>query len=110
MVTKQESLNIDDQLRLILFGLECALNVEFDPAQVEQVFVDEMADASLPIHYVFYDRTGLRVIGQVEDYEPGTLWLNVESRKDFQPSLAVIAERAKFQVYRLENSRDRSQG
>jgi hypothetical protein len=109
MITTQELLGIDEQLRLILFGLECTLDVEFNSAETERVFADEREGGSSPKNYVFYERPGLRVIGQVDDYEPGDLWLVVESRRHFQPSLTVITERAKFQVYRLHRSHDQHQ-
>lgn len=87
-------------MRFVLFGLECALNVEFNPSVVEQVFSDAENDMVSEKRYTFWSGPGVEVTGHVEEYEPGDLWLTVRSRQGFKPSLSEIAERAKFQMLR----------
>jgi hypothetical protein len=104
MVKTVDSLLIDDTLRFALFGLECALNVEFNPAAVETVFADAYSNQRSPKEYTFWSASTLRVTGQVDDYEPETLWLQVESTKEILPPLQLIIERAKYQALRMRRS------
>ncbi|MDQ2800643.1 MAG: hypothetical protein M3Y13_13525 [Armatimonadota bacterium] len=109
MAITKEILGINDDLRFVLFGLECALGVEFNASETERVFIDYLNGSWEAKHYLFFERPGLRVVGQVEDHEPETLWLIVDSRKEWQPSLASIVERAHFQVYRQQRFREREE-
>lgn len=97
---------IDDQLRFILFGLECALNVEFNPAEVERLFDDAERDPARGGEYIFWQGRGLSVTGHVDTYEPYGMDLRVESRRPVVPSLSEIVERAQYQVYRIERRRE----
>ena len=103
---------IGEQLRFVLFGLECALHIEFNPDETECVFADAGADVdgfldSRAMRYTFWEAPGLRVTGQVDDHEPETLRLIVESTRAIEPSLSVIGERAAYQVFRMKHWRDR---
>ncbi len=95
-------LSIDDRLRFVLFGLECTLNVEFNPAEVERLFDATEQDAAPNGEYVFWQGRNISVTGKVEQYEPYDVFLRVESRRLFTPTLLEIAERAKYQVYRID--------
>ena len=106
MVTETEYVTIDNRLRLVLFGLECALDVEFSPAVVEQIFSDSERTSSAEKRYTFWVNPRLKVTGYVEAYEPEDVLLTVESNKPFSPSLPAIVERAKYQHYRLERWQD----
>lgn len=97
---------IGQQLRFVLFGLECALHVEFNPDETERVFADAGTDVdgfldSRAKRYMFWDAPGLRVTGQVDDHEPETLRLIVESTRTIEPSLSAIGERAAHQMSRM---------
>lgn len=97
---------IGEQLRFTFFGLECALHVEFNPDETERAFADAGTDAkgfldSRAKHYTFRDAPGLRVTGQVDDHEPETLRLIVDSTMVMEPPLSVIGERAEYQVFRM---------
>lgn len=100
MATETQLISIGDQLRFTLFGLECALNVELNATVVEQVFSDAESNAGLEKRYVFWAGSGVEVTGYVEDYEPGDLWLKVQSRQGFKPLLSEVVERAGYQVLR----------
>ena len=104
MVIETQLVTIDNQLRLILFALECSLDVEFPPGIVEQIFSDYSCDqVSIEAkRYTLWAGPRLKVTGHVEEYEPGDMWLTVEGRSQLKPSLAAIIERAKYQAYRLE--------
>ena len=92
-------LGVDERLRLVLFGLECALNVELDPSVVETVFSDAAYNLT-NVRYTLWTGAGVQVTGYVEDYEPGTLWLTVRSRRRYEPALALVVERASHQMLR----------
>ena len=102
MATETRLVTIDNQLRLVLFGLECALDVEFSAATVEQIFSESKGGSSREKQYTLWAGPHLKVTGYVEDYEPGDIWLTVEGIKSFTPPLLIIIERAKFHTYRLE--------
>lgn len=102
MATETQLVPIDNQLRLVLFGLECALDVEFAPDVVEQIFADAQADARNEKRYTLWLGPRLKVTAHVEGYEPEDLWLTVEAHTPFNPTLPAILERARYQAYRLE--------
>lgn len=106
MPTSEELLVIDDSLRFVLFDLECLLNVELHPGEVERILTEAQADAVSAKQYTLWNSGGLSVTGRVEEYEPGTLWLRVESKKAFSPSLSEIAQRAKYQVFRIQRRQE----
>ena len=90
---------------MILFGLECALDAEFSVEAVEKIFSDSEEDAVSEKRYVLWAAKHQKVSGFVQEYEPGDLWLTVETAKAFSPALLLIVERAKYQVYRMEKRR-----
>ena len=107
MMSEAQIAAIDDQLRLVLFGLECALDVEFSVEAAEKIFSDSEEDAVSEKRYTLWTGPRLTVTGLVEEYEPGEVLLTVEGVKTLSPSLAVILERAKYQVYRMDKPYDR---
>ena len=109
MAKEIQLISIDDQLRFTLFGLECALNVELDATVVEQVFSDAEGGSSSEKRYIFWAGSGTEITGYVEDYEPGDLWLTVQSRQNYKPLLSVIAERAGYHVLRWAKWREAAQ-
>ena len=106
MSAETQLITIDDQLRLILFGLECALDVEFPVEVAEKVWSDGEEDGVTEKRYTLWTGPRLRVTGIVEEYEPGDIWLTVKSAKPFSPALLTIRERAKYQAYRLDKPHD----
>lgn len=96
-----ELLDSDLHLRFVLVGLECALDVEFNPSAIEQVFAGAEENSVLAKKYSFWSAPGVRVTGYVEEHEPETLWLTVESQRAVQPPLSAIAQRAKHLIYRM---------
>ena len=107
MVSETQLVAIDNQLRLILFGLECALDVEFLVDAAEKIFTDSEEDAVSEKRYTLWTSKHQKVIGYVQDYEPGDIWLIVESVQAFSPSLLTIIGRANYQAYRLKEPHDR---
>ncbi len=102
---------IGEQLRFIFFGLECALHVEFNPDETERVFLDAGAAAERLVdsrakQYTFWASPDLCVLGQVDDHEPETVRLIVESDRSVEPSLFAIGERAKYQVFRMRRRQE----
>ncbi len=101
MFTETQLVTIDDHLRFVLFGLECTLDVEFSVDAVEKIFSDGEQDAVSEKHYKLWASKQQSVTGHVEEYEPEDVWLTVQSLEPFAPSLRAIAERARYQMYRL---------
>jgi hypothetical protein len=101
MITEQELLSIDDRLRFTLFGLECALNAEFNVSEVECIFADAENGGVSEKRYTLWQGRHQTVTARVDEHEPSDVWVRVESRKPFELCLAIIKERAKYQVYRL---------
>jgi hypothetical protein len=101
MFTETQLVTINDQLRFVLFGLECALDAEFSVDAVEKIFSDGEQDAVSEKRYKLWAVKRQSVTGYVEAYEPADVWLTVQSLKPFAPSLRAIIERAKYQAYRL---------
>jgi len=104
MTTEKVLLTIDDELILILFGLECALDVELDPDETERLFANAKDKVS-PQGYVFRQTADLTITGRVDDHESETVWVCIESRKAYSPTLKQVAERARYQRFRRERRR-----
>ncbi len=107
MVKADGFLFINEQFRFTFFGLECALHVEFNPSETERVFIESQIGAdggvdSSAKQYTFWSSPKLRVMGQVDEYEPERIRLIVESKNPLEPSLSAIGERAKYQVFRMK--------
>lgn len=107
MVRETQPVTIGDQLRFVLFGLECVLDAEFPADVAEKIFSDCEEDAVSEKRYVLRAAKHQKVFGYVQDYEPGDIWLTVETAKALSPSLSSIVERARYQVYRRDKQHDR---
>ena len=107
MVRETQPVTIGDQLRFVLFGLECVLDAEFPADVAEKIFSDCEEDAVSEKRYMLWAARRQKVTGYVQDYEPDDILLTVETPKPFSPSLAAVIERAKYQAYRLEKPHDR---
>jgi hypothetical protein len=101
MITETQLVTIDNQLRFVLFGLECALGLEFSVDVVEKIFSESEQDAVTEKHYSLWAAKHQVVTGDVEAYEPADIWLTVQSSKSFAPTLQTIVDRAMYQIYRL---------
>lgn len=95
---------IDGGLRFALFGLECALGVEFSVTEVERVFRDMQVNQVSEKEYRFWDRGKLRVTGLVGDYEPESIWIHIEGSSIEQARLDELFERAGYQALRLKRT------
>lgn len=101
-IDEQHFFSVNDHLRFVLFGLECALNVEFNPAEVKRLFDNAEQDNSSGGEYVFWRGRGQSITGRVKPGESYYLTLRLESRRPVEPALSEIAERAKYHVYHIE--------
>jgi len=99
---------IDGSLRFALFGLECALSVEFSVTEVERVFRDSKADQVSAKEYVLCESGNLRVSGLVDAYEPESIWIHVEGSRIEQADLEGLFERARNQALRFEGVANRA--
>jgi hypothetical protein len=91
---------VDSSLRFTLFGLECAMEVEFLVTETERVFIDPCKDQVSAKEYVFFDAAGVRVSGHVAEYEPDMIELRIEGGAMGQAVLDSIVERARYQALR----------
>jgi hypothetical protein len=74
-------ITIDDSLRIVLARVEGALGVFFNPSEIERVFADAQGNQRDEKRYVFFDSSGIRVTGFVEDYEPETIEISVDASR-----------------------------
>lgn len=102
----EELLTIDLGLRFALFGLECALDVSFDGAECERVFLDAANNQVSSKHYRFFSSSRLTVNGQVDDYEPESIRLRVEGQRGCGEILRRITQNSTFAVYRMRKAMD----
>ena len=102
--TAKHLATIDPRLRFALFGLECALGVEFVVREVERIFHDAEADQVSAKEYQLFERNGSRVTGRVDECEPESIWIHVEGGPVGQARLDELFERADYQVARLEKA------
>jgi hypothetical protein len=92
---------IDTSLRFALFGLECAMGLEFSVKEIERVFLDARDDQVSAKDYVFFAADNLKVYGHVDEYEPETIQLHVENSRIDQRLLDSVMERARYQTVRM---------
>ena len=96
-----EYITIDETLRFVLFGLQCALGVQFSGRECERVFTDSQNDGVSEKSYRFHESSGLIVRGEVEECEPETLILTVAGKKI---DLADLIERSQYEVNRMRKA------
>jgi hypothetical protein len=115
-ISTEQLLYVDTKLWFILFGLECALGVEFNADVTERLFrqEDSAGDSAeqwlLGIkRFQLYARRGILVTATKEEYEDGYITLSVEAVKPYQPSLAEIVVRASYQVFRMQRWQERDE-
>lgn len=96
----EELVSIDMQLRYALFGLECALGVSFSGTEWERVFRDAELNRVSAKQYLFFESPQLKVTGQVNEYEPESIWLRIEGRQNNNEVLQRVIEGAKYAALR----------
>lgn len=101
-----EFVNIDDRLRLVLFGLECAFNVEFDPKETERIFQDAKEDQISFKEYTLCHVPPLRVFGQVEEYESEEIRLFIEGPQKIVDQFRRVIELSEYHYLRMIAARD----
>lgn len=97
-----ESVLINSKLRLVLFGIQCVLDIEIDPKDIDKVFRDSEEDATSAKRYTFWEDGKTNFYGEVEDYEPETIILNIISKKITSEELKRIISRAEYEVYNTQ--------
>lgn len=102
----REFVLIDDRLRFVFFGLECALDVMLYPQETERVFRNCRDDQVSAKGYSFYESRRLRVLGQVDEYEHETLILQIEGHHDGERLLQRVIDGANILLRDLERDRE----
>jgi hypothetical protein len=102
----EELLPIDLDLRLVFYGLECALSVQFVATECERVFRDSIEDQVSAKQYEFIRSNSLTVAGRVDDNEPETIWLRVEGTRGIDELLRRVIDRARAHGARLRRALD----
>ena len=100
----EERFAIDDRPRLAQFGLECALHVSFNGAERKRVFQDRTVDQVSEKRYVFFESARLSVIGQVDEYEPETVRLQIRGSVRPCDLLQCVKVGAELHCFRLRQS------
>jgi hypothetical protein len=63
---------------------------------------DAEADQVSAKHYVFLQRRGMTVSGDVDDYEPETIRISVQGHRRLERNLSLIVESAGICAGRIE--------
>jgi len=100
----EELLIIDMRLRFALFGLECALGVSFAGAECERAFRDAAEDQVSAKRYTFFESPRLSVTGRVDEYEPESMWVQVQGGRGSRDLLRRVIEGAEFAAFRLREA------
>lgn len=88
--------------RFVAFGIECVLGAELNTREVERVFSDARTDDAGSKHYNFRTVGGVSVVGDVDEYEPETLWVSVRGHRQLERQLHEIVGNAKNQALRSD--------
>ena len=102
----EERLPIGLRLRFALFGLECALGVSFNGVECERVFRDAAEDQVSAKHYLLFEAQHLVVSAFVDEYEPESIWLRVQSGRSVAEMVRRVVEGAEFHAFRLRESEE----
>jgi len=81
---------MDEHFPAVLSLLETAMGVTFAPDERERILVESREDARSEKHYRLYEADGMSVIGHVDEYEPETIWLVVESPQAIEDRCASV--------------------
>ena len=100
MRTAKALITIDESLRLVLFGLQTRLRAWFDGQQMERIFADASEDHVSTKSYSLLLGGAAEVLGEVEEYEPETVWIIVKSAVISQNELDEIVEKASTDIAR----------
>lgn len=97
-------LDINDELRLVLFGLESAMGVDLDLNEIARLFRG-------PAHgrYEFRRCRRAVVVGYVEEYEPGDILFEIATNLLAEERFDRILSNAKYHWLRWERQRDESE-
>jgi hypothetical protein len=92
-------LPIDGQLRLVLYGLAIFLEAVINAKEVERLFAHSESGDRNAQDYVFYDGPRAKIYAHVDEYEPETVFLHVESKQLEQQTLERFLDTAKNQAF-----------
>ena len=91
------TITITPDLRVLLSAFERLLRVKFKEEEVERIFVDAEADSEGGMdisekNYLLYGDGKLVVRGEVDEYEPETIWLIIEGARRLHGKLSRVCE------------------
>jgi len=92
-------LSIDQELRFILYGIATSLDAVINSNEVERLFAHSEAGDRTAQDFVFYDGPLSKVFGHVDEYEPETVFLHVESKRLDQKTLERYVVTAKDRAF-----------
>ncbi len=104
----RELLTLGTELRLAALGIECAHGVGLLHEELQRALDEARADAAglfsaSAKSYTFRDAGGIRVAGEVDEHEPGDIWLVVDGPKKIEEDLARIVGLAKTYARQLDS-------
>lgn len=76
----EELILIDNHFPGLLRALESALGVAFSTSELERSLSEAQSDRRSEKRYTFFDGASFSVTGQVDEYEPETIWIRVRGR------------------------------
>ena len=88
----QDLFVIGDKMRTFLQRLSADLTVALLPNEIDQVFKDEQADQVFQKFYNFYVSKSLRITGVVGEYEPETIWIQVQGKSSQEKAFRRLTD------------------
>jgi len=89
----ENQLKIDRRLPTVLAALAGALEVRFDPGEVERVLAEAAAHKQLRRRYRFHRSRPLRVVGYVGRSQPDGLWIRLDGNNAAQRTFVEVLQR-----------------
>jgi hypothetical protein len=83
---------IGDTLRAILASLEKSLGVRLSNGEVERLFAESEADQVSAKRYGFFLSAKLSVLALVDEYEPETVWIQVDGTRRQEKAFRKIVD------------------
>lgn len=97
---------IDERLRRTLFGLRCVLDVNLSGAEIERIFSDAQEDPVSAKDYTLFSGRSVEVQIHVDEYEPESAHIEVQSKTVSQERLESIHEDAGYDMIREQRGID----
>lgn len=90
-------LGIDEKLRLVLFGLESVIGLDLDLNEIHRLFAENPLGS-----YALRKCERATVMALVEEYEPESVWLAIETKLIDESRFDSIVTNAEWHWFRWQ--------